>query len=128
MANGEVFFSDLPLDITISSTGDIAPVVNKESIKQSLRMLINTARTTRVFLPDYGARIRGFLFEPFDLSTANRLGQEIRETIQNYEKRITLIDINVIMGTDEKSYDVNVSYQITNTNITDNVLITLERL
>lgn len=128
MANNEIFFSDLPLDITISSNGDIAPVINKDSIKQSLRMLINTARTTRIFVPDYGARIRGFLFEPFDISTANRLGQEIRETIENYEKRITLIDINVIMRDDERSYDVNVTYQITNTNITDTVLVTLERL
>lgn len=128
MAEEQVFFSDLPLDITIASDGDMALVTNKEAISQSLRMIINTASGSRVFLSDYGCRIRGFLFEPFDETTANRIGEELRESIENYESRITLLDINVIMRNDKMSYDVEVSYQIINRNEVETLTVTLEKL
>jgi len=128
MANGDIFYRDLPLNPTIASNGDLSTVNNKESIKQSVRMLLNTARGTRIFSPTYGARIRGFLFEPFDENTASRIGEEIRETIENFEPRIVLIDINVIMNIQTTSYDVEVVYQLANTNEQDEIQLTLEKL
>jgi phage baseplate assembly protein W len=128
MVQSQVFFSDLPLDISVASNGDINLVTNKAAISQSLRMLINTARGSRVFASNYGCRIRGFLFEPFDESTAKRIGEELRETIINYERRIKLLDINVIMNDKETSYDVEVSYQIVNRNETETLVVTLEKV
>lgn len=128
MADEQVFFSDLPLDINISSDGDMSLVTNKEAISQSLRMIINTANGSRVFVSDYGCRIRGFLFEPFDETTANRIGEELRESIENYESRITLLDINVIMDINKTSYDVEVSYQIINRKKVETLTVTLEKL
>jgi phage baseplate assembly protein W len=128
MSDIKTFFSDLPLDISIDPSGDIGLAINASAIKQSLRMIIETGRGTRLFLPEYGARIRAFLFEPFDETTAKRIGEELRESIQNYESRITLLDINVIMRDATTSYDVEVIYQITNTRVTDTVVITLEKL
>ena len=128
MADRQVFFSDLPLDITIASDGDLALAYNKEAISQSLMMLIDTARGSRVFVSDYGCRIRGFLFEPFDEATARRIGQELRESIVNYEKRITLLDINVIMNEDERTYEVEVTYQIINRNEEETLQVSLEKL
>lgn len=124
----EIFFRDLPLDPTVSSEGDITAVTNLDSIKQSLNMIINTARGTRIFLPDYGARIRGFLFEPFDETTANRIGQELEETIKNHEQRAELLNINVSMVTNKNSYEVTVVYRIVNTQAVDTVKVSLERL
>ena len=128
MSDIKTFFSDLPLDINIDPSGDIGLAINASAIKQSLRMIIETGRGTRLFLPEYGARMRAFLFEPFDETTAKRIGEELRESIQNYESRITLLDINVIMKDATTSYDVEVIYQITNTRVTDTVVITLEKL
>lgn len=128
MADRQVFFSDLPLDITIASDGDLALVTNRNAISQSLRMIINTAKGSRVFSSDYGCRIRGFLFEPFDETTARRIGEELRESIVNFEKRITLLDINVILKDDERSYEVEVTYQVVNRNETETLRVSLEKL
>jgi len=128
MANKEIFFRDLPLDISITSTGDISTVDNEESIKQSLQMIIETAKGSRVFLSNYGCRIRGFLFEPFDISTAKRIGEELRESITNYEKRIVILDINVIMNQQYNSYEVELTYQIINASKPETVLFSIERL
>jgi phage baseplate assembly protein W len=124
----EIFFRDLPLDPSVNSEGDISSVTNKESIKQAIRMMINTGRGSRIFLPDYGCRIRGFLFEPFDETTAKRIGQELEETIKNHEPRVELLNINVGMILKNNSYEVSVVYRIINTQAVDSVKVTLERL
>jgi len=86
----EIFYTDLPLNPTVNSQGDLSSVTNREAIKQSLRMMLDTGRGTRIFAPDYGCRVKAFLFEPFETSTAERLGTEIRETIQNSRKEFRL--------------------------------------
>lgn len=124
----EIFYRDLPLDPTTNSEGDISSVTNKESIKQSLRMIIDTARGSRIFAPDYGCRIKAFLFEPFDETTANRIGQELEETLKNYEPRVQILSINVGMVLKNSSYDVSVVYRIVNTQVIDGFKVSLEKL
>lgn len=123
-----IFYKDLPLDITVNSQGDISDVVNSDSIKQGLKMMVDTGKGTRIFLPDYGCRIRAFLFEPFDEQTARRLAEEIQNTINNYEKRIQLLNLNVEMDFAGNSYSVSVIYRIIATNQVDKVDVSLERL
>lgn len=129
MANQErIFYKDLPLDIYLTSNGDISEVTNGDSIKQSLRMIINTGKGTRIFMPDYGARVRAFLFEPFDEFTAKRLGEEIQLTIKNYEKRIQLLNVEVGMDFSNTSYTISVIYKVISTNTIDGIELTLEKL
>ena len=124
----KIFYKDLPLDITITSSGDIGSVVNSDSIKQSLNMIIETARGTRIFLPEFGARIKAFLFEPFDETTARRIGEELQTTINNYEKRIKLLGVDVQMDNTDSSYEVNVVYRIITTDEVDSLEVSLEKL
>jgi len=124
----EIFFRDLPLDPTVNSEGDLSSVTNRDCIKQSLKMMLNTAKGTRIFNSDYGCRVRAFLFEPFDNSTAQRIGNELEESIKNYEQRIQLLNINVDMILSTTSYEVAIVYRIANTQAVDSLKITLERL
>lgn len=124
----EIYFRDFPLNPTITSEGDMSSVENKDAIKQSLRMMINTNKGSRIFAPDYGCRVMGFLFEPFDETTGKRLGAELEETIKNYEPRVELININVSMIMQSSSYEVSVVYRIRNTQTLDTFNITLEKL
>lgn len=124
----KIFYRDLPLDITINSQGDVSDVINANSIKQSLRMIVETARGSRIFLPNYGAKIRAFLFEPFDEQTARRMGEELQNTITNYEKRVQLLNLNVEMDYKDNSYEVIVVYRIISTNEVDTVQVSLEKL
>lgn len=129
MANSsQVFYSDLSIDPYINSEGDLNTVTNLKSVKQSLNILLNTQRGTRIFNPEYGCRIKSFLFEPFDESIAKRIGIEVQETIQNFEPRVEIIGINVNMKWENSSYDVNIVYRLINTQSLDTLNITLERL
>jgi phage baseplate assembly protein W len=124
----QIFYRDLSLNPTVNSEGDIATVTNRDSIKQALKMLLNTGKGSRIFMPDYGCRIRGFLFEMFDETTAKRLGNEIQETIKNYEPRVEILNVTVDMLFASSSYDVSVLYRIVNTNVVDSYKVSLEKL
>ena len=129
MANTpDIYYEDLSLNPTINSVGDISTVTNKDSIKQSLNMIINTARGSRPFMPDYGSRIKGFLFEPFDESTARQMGVELQETIQNHEPRIELLNVNVNMDWASTTYNISVAYRLANTQQVDVINVTLEKI
>lgn len=124
----KIFYKDLPLDIRVTSTGDINEVVNSDSIKQSLRMITDTARGSRVFFPEFGARIKAFLFEPFDETTGRRIAEELQTTLINYEKRIKILNINVDMDFVENKYEIDVIYQVITTGEVDNLNVALEKL
>lgn len=124
----QVFYVDLSLNPEVDSTGDISTEINIDAIKQSLRMMLDTTRGSRIFTPEYGARIKGFLFEPFDTSVAERIGLEIKETISNFEPRVSLINVNVEMDFNKTSYDIQVVYRINNTEVIDVFKVTLEKL
>jgi phage baseplate assembly protein W len=122
------FFKDLPLNIRVGSDGDITEAINGDAIKQSLRMIVDTGRGTRIFLPSYGCRLRSFLFEPFDESTAGRIGEELKNTITSHEPRITIIAIDVKMDFDSSSYDINLLYRINATGQLGDYQVSMEKI
>lgn len=126
--NTDIYYDDLSLDPKINSVGDISTVINKDSVRQSLQMITSTAKGSRLFLPDYGCRIKGFLFEPFDESTAKQIGNELQETIQNHEPRVEILNINVNMDWQTTTYNIVVAYRLTNTQIVDSINVTLEKI
>lgn len=123
-----VYYEDLSINPIINSTGDISTVKNLAAIKQSITMILNTAKGSRIFMPDYGSRIKGFLFEPFDETTAKRIGLEIQETLSNSERRIQILNINVTMDWLSTSYNVNIMYRLANTQLVDSIDVKLDRL
>jgi phage baseplate assembly protein W len=128
MAKQQIFYEDLSLDPKILSDGNVSTETNEKSIKQSLNMLMNTSRGTRMFLPDYGCRINSFLFQPFDETTAKQIGIEIEETLRNFERRIEVMSVSVNMDWKTTVYDISIIYKIRNTQALDVSKFNLEKL
>lgn len=128
MASDNIYYEDLDLNPILNSNGDVSTVKNGNSIKQAMTLLLNTPKGSRIFSPDYGCRIRGFLFEPFDESTAKQIGVEIQEAITNYENRIEIVNLQVTMDWKTYSYNIDILYRVINTQYVDNLTITLEKL
>jgi phage baseplate assembly protein W len=128
MPKQPVYYEDLSLDPQVLSDGNISTETNEKSIKQGLRMLINTGRGTRIFLPDYGCRIKSFLFQPFDETTANQIGLEIEETLRNYEKRIEVLNVTVEIDWKTSEYNISVVYRVVNTQTISVEKFNLEKL
>ena len=104
-------------DIDISfaknpNTLDISKKIDVAAVKQALKLLINTQYYEKPFNPEFGSNIRSLLFQPFSLETANRLQDEIKQTINNFEPRVKIVSILVDPNLDTQEYNVEIAFYV----------------
>lgn len=104
-------------DISISFdrnviTNDVVVLKNEEAIKQSVKNLVLTKLSERLFKPEIGTNTTSYLFELSTNVAANALIEEIEKVLQTYEPRITLQQIDVDVEDDLNQYQVYIDYLI----------------
>jgi phage baseplate assembly protein W len=108
-------YSDLDLDfIPHPTTGDVVKKTGDDAIKRSVRNLILTNFYDRPFRHYIGSNALKLLFENPNHITANMLKDAIKETINNFERRITLTGLDVNFDIDNNGYNVTLYYVILN--------------
>ncbi len=66
----------------------------------------------KFFNERFGSRVSESLFENVDSITANIIEGEIRTSINNYEPRVKLLNVQADADPDSNSFDVTIQYQI----------------
>ena len=74
---------------------DVELVSGHEDIRQSLQILLATARGERVMREDFGCDLNGLLFEEVDQSLVNRITSLVSDAILYHEPRIQLDRLDV---------------------------------
>ena len=91
---------------------DLIALKNANAIARSVRNIVMTLPGEKFFNPDFGSRITESLFENIDDITATVIIDEIRESIDNYEPRVDLLDVQAFPNYDNNSFDVTIIYEI----------------
>lgn len=105
-----VIFSDVNPDVTLD--GPFELVYNEDAILKSLETIFTTPIYTRPFRRRFGTRLLNLLFDPIDSITASRIGSELKEAAQYWEKRIDDIKIVCIPDYDNQQYYVEITFII----------------
>ena len=92
---------------------DLVQVKDKAAIVQAITGLLLTRKGERPFQPELGCDVQDLLFEPLDFASAGTIKQEIRETINRYEPRISVDEILCEPDFDNNGYNVELQYTIT---------------
>ena len=109
----QVYYSDFMDNFDVNPiTGFLAKKINEESIKASLKKLLLTNRGERAYNPLYGSNIRNLLFDLDDGITEFLIENEIRDTIQNWEPRVSVNGVQVTMT--DNSAEIDVAFSIVN--------------
>ena len=95
-------------------TGDIAFLSDVESVKRSIRNLVNTNFYEKPFHPEIGSNIRSILFEPVTPIVADVLERNVKDVIDNFEPRAELISITANAQIDNNRYDVTIKFYLVN--------------
>lgn len=106
------------IDIAFSAfpvSGDIATKIDEAAIKQAVRNLILTNNYERPFHPEIGSQVNSLLFELYTPMTVTVLEQAIRNTINNHEPRVKLLQVKVNGKPDENEVNVEIYFTILNT-------------
>lgn len=92
--------------------GSINTSEGEDSIKESIILILSTARGERVMRPDFGCRLNELVFAPNNMSTATLISSFIEEALLNWEPRIEVEDITVTPRTDQSELEVSISYSL----------------
>ena len=93
-------------------TDDLVQVKDKAAIVQAIQGILLTRKGERPFQPELGCDVQNMLFEPLDYASAGTIKQEIRETIDRYESRVTVTRIECTPDFDNNGYNVEMQYTI----------------
>lgn len=128
MARNTRLFSDIDLNFRPHPvTGDIIIKKDAEAVKQALKNLIQVRNYEKPFHSEIGSPIRSALFEPMTPMTSLMVRRAIVDLISNFEKRVQLIDVNVIASPENNSLYVNIVFKILNTETPLELEFMLER-
>ena len=121
-------FVDLSMGLLRNAfTNDVSVTKNENAIKGAIKNIMMTKKGEKLFDTSFGTSIWESLFDPLDELTADRIKQEIGNTIGQYETRITIRDINVEPMFNENAYYVGLTFTIIGSPLVESVAFVLER-
>lgn len=128
MARNTRNFSDLDLNFTAHPvTKDIVLRYDENAIKTSLKNLIMTSNFERPFHSEIGSPIKRLLFEPATPMLGVVMKRAIVDTVNNFEPRVELLNVDVYVGEDSNAIRVTIEFKIRNTERPLSLDIVLER-
>ena len=104
---------------------DIQRLYDVESIKRSIRNLVNLNRFDKPFHPEIFGGVRELLFEPVSPFVVDIIETRITNVINTYERRVELSSVIVTDNSDNNEYKITIEFYILNTPAE---LITLETI
>ena len=108
-------FKDLNLDFQQNTaTKDIQKITDVESVKRSVRNLINTNHYEKPFHPEIGSNLRAMLFELMSPQMNHLISKQIENLINNYEPRCNLVEVFAQPMFDRNGYSVQISFMVNN--------------
>jgi len=106
-------YKDLDLDFGRNIvTNDVNKLTDVESVKRSVRNLINTNHFERPFHPEIGGNVRALLFENMTPLTALNLQRKIEEVLNNFEPRAKITQILADPDIDRNGYRLEIRFYV----------------
>ncbi|MFH8349126.1 GPW/gp25 family protein [Streptomyces sp. NPDC018045] len=102
--------------LRVGPTGGIALVSGEREIEEAIRLVLATAPGERPMRPEFGCAIHDLVFAPVNEQTAGRIQHEVYATLDRWEPRIEVTDVQVTTGTDRSVLYIDIRYQIRGTN------------
>ena len=106
-------YKDLDLDFGRNIvTNDVNKLTDVESVKRSVRNLINTSHFERPFHPELGGNVRAMLFEPMTPLTALNLQRKVEEVLNNFEPRAKITQVVADPDIDRNAYRLTIKFYV----------------
>lgn len=86
--------------VAAGQDGALQRAAYEESVRQSIWIILGTAKGERVMRPDFGCGIHDLVFAPNTPTTAGLLVTAVREALLDFEPRIDVRDVKVTTSGD----------------------------
>lgn len=107
----------LGFPLRIDPTGSMALVQGDRELRESIRLILGTAHGERPMRPEFGCGIHDLVFAPSNAATAGRAAYEVRTSLERWEPRIDVQDVDVTFDPEQPGVMyVAIRYAISGTN------------
>ena len=104
-------------------TGLVATAEYEEDIRQSIRIILETAPGERVMRPNFGCGIHELVFAAVDTTTLQRIRSTVEEALRRCEARIDVLSVTVDEdATSEGKLEIELEYRVRKTNQIGNLV------
>mgnify|MGYP002510130602 CR=1 FL=1 len=104
------------------ATGRFEIAKGKDSVKESIYLILMTQKTERFFHPDFGSRLMAYTFMDTSITMLHLMAREIRADIISKEPRVQDVEVEMDPKIKNGCLIVKISYQIVEDNTRDNLL------
>jgi uncharacterized protein len=110
--------------VEVNNTGALKLAPYEESVRQSIWLILGTAKGERLMRPDFGCGIYDLVFEVNTPSTAGKIADAVQESLLLHEPRIEVVNVQVSSISDEEGEKllISIDYQIRATNTVFNLV------
>jgi len=123
-------YIDLDLSFAKKGSGDVYKKTSLAAIKQSIKLLLMTNRTEKIFSPYHGANLQQYLFELGDRRTISDIKYAITQNIKTFEPMVDPKTLKVLPVFDEgnNTLEVTIIFNVVNSNESVEFTTQLNRL
>ena len=93
-------------------TKDLHVLKNERAITRSVRNIVETIPTEKFFNSIFGSDVYRSLFDFVDFGTASIIQEQIKTALNNFERRINNVKVEVEPRPDDNNFEVTVIFDI----------------
>jgi len=102
---------NFPLDVNVNGT--IATIGGARKLEQAMTLILSTYPGERPFRPEFGSRLRDFVFEGATADVFGRIEREVRDSLAMWEPRTTIKEVIVYPSEDQPNLlNIDITYVI----------------
>ena len=93
-------------------TKDLPVLKNERAIIRSVRNIVETIPTEKFFNSVFGSDVYRSLFDFVDFGTASIIQEQIKTALNNFERRINNVKVEVEPRPDDNDFEITVIFDI----------------
>jgi phage baseplate assembly protein W len=103
--------------VTLDGDGQIQLGRYEAAVRQSIRMILSTARGERLMRPDFGCSLHDLVFSTNSAAAIGQVISAVQESLIQWEPRIDILDVTAMPDTDEPNrLLIDIRYLVRTTN------------
>ena len=111
----------------LGADGRVAWSSGPTNIREAIAVILQTQPGERLMLPDFGGKLRSYLFEPNTVATRQRIQEEITTALSLWEPRITVQSVDVEPdSSDPRAAVASIQYQLVASQTTAQLNLTVQ--
>ncbi len=121
-----VFGRSMSFPPRVGADGRFVWSAGEENIRESIAVILKSEPGERVGLPEFGAGLARFLFEPNNPGTHARLGESIGNALARWERRIAVEAVDVAADPrDPEAGSATITYRLVATGARERITVSV---